>query len=110
MEQEGVSLSAIALSLSAFLTSSSRLDNEQLWVEMCSSLKTKLQDPYLKAIFAFLSVMNTGLDYNYADIIVSFTMRQSFIFFMLLFFFRTILTWILPIDWPLPVFSFPTNL
>jgi len=57
-----MNLSAIALALSGYTR-----DTNSLWREMCQSIKSQLSDPYLKAIFTFL----TSDSESYSEIIVS---------------------------------------
>lgn len=61
-----MNLSAIALALSGYTR-----DTNSLWREMCQSIKSQLSDPYLKAIFTFL----TSDSENYSEIIVSYFVK-----------------------------------
>ncbi|KAI2806893.1 hypothetical protein BLOT_008853 [Blomia tropicalis] len=70
---DNISLNVISLALSAYVTSSMQSSDkngakDSLWIQMCSSLKTKLEDPYIKAIFTFLSMKNYE-DESYIEII-----------------------------------------
>ena len=56
-------LSVVAMALSGYYD-----DKNTLWLEMCSSLKAKLSDPYLSAMFSFL----TCEDEKYTEILVRF--------------------------------------
>lgn len=72
---DNISLNVISLALSAYVTSSMQSSDkngakDSLWIQMCSSLKTKLEDPYIKAIFTFLSMKNYE-DESYIEIIVN---------------------------------------
>lgn len=66
------SLHAIALALSGFMSSFNQIDSSEqsLWFEMCKKLIPKLNDPYIKAIFTFIS-MKYFTDSAYTEIIVS---------------------------------------
>ncbi len=61
-DKNNINLSAIALALSGYTR-----DTNSLWREMCQSIKSQLSDPYLKAIFTFL----TSDSESYSEIIVS---------------------------------------
>ncbi|OTF78204.1 hypothetical protein BLA29_001965, partial [Euroglyphus maynei] len=72
---KAVSLNAIALALSTFITTVDRIDKSNgslyIWEEICSKLKPKLDDPYIKAIFNFISVdFNTDAG-KYSEIILA---------------------------------------
>ena len=70
---EFISLNVIALALSAYITSANNEKGDSkdlLCIQMCSNLKNKLGDPYIKAIFTFLS-KNPHEDNNFDEIIVS---------------------------------------
>ena len=54
-------LSVVAMALSGFTD-----DKNTLWKEMCGSLRTQLKNPYLRAMFAFLT---TDTD-NYEEVLV----------------------------------------
>jgi len=70
-ERDSTSLRVIALALSAYLTSANLSEKSALlWNETCSNLKPKLRDPYIKAIFTFLSISQID-DHSYGEIIVS---------------------------------------
>ncbi|XP_027194513.2 GATOR complex protein mio [Dermatophagoides pteronyssinus] len=70
---KAVSLNAIALALSTFITTVDRIDksngNLYIWEEICSKLKPKLDDPYIKAIFNFVSVDCNSDVGKYSEII-----------------------------------------
>ena len=57
-----VNLSAIALALSGYTK-----ETNSLWREMCQSILSQLSDPYLRAIFTFLTTDSE----SYAEILVS---------------------------------------
>lgn len=74
--EKAVSLNAIALALSALSTSndipkeSSIQTNGSVWTEICSKLKSKLDDPYIRAIFNFICDDFATETNAYADILV----------------------------------------
>lgn len=68
--EDSASLNAIAIALSAYVTSSKNIENDKVWFKTCQNLKFKFKDPYVKAIFGFLS-MESYEDENYIDLIVS---------------------------------------
>ncbi|KPM02469.1 hypothetical protein QR98_0008830 [Sarcoptes scabiei] len=73
--EKAVSLNAIALALSALSTSndipkeSSIQTNGSVWTEICSKLKSKLDDPYIRAIFNFICDDFATETNAYADIL-----------------------------------------
>lgn len=69
-ESESVSLNVIALALSAYEASSKQKEGDLMWKKTCNNLKTKLKNPYIKAIFIFLS-MNGNDEISCNEIIVS---------------------------------------
>ena len=87
-ERDRISLNVSALALSAYVTSASQIEKiekdnkDSLWIEMCTSLKTKLKDPYIKAIFTFLS-MNHSEDENCFDEIIVTNSTKTFVRFSL---------------------------
>ena len=52
-----VSLNAIAMALSGFTK-----EKNALWCEMCSSLCQNLKNPYLRAMFGFLTTCDNSYD------------------------------------------------
>lgn len=86
---KAVSLNAIALALSTFITTVDRIDksngNLYIWEEICSKLKPKLDDPYIKAIFNFVSVDCNSDVGKYSEIIVSFSINLSHFLSKLIF-------------------------
>lgn len=56
-------LNAIAMALAGYTD-----DKSALWREISGSLKRQLNDPYLRAMFTFL----TAEDLNYDEILVSY--------------------------------------
>lgn len=68
-----ISLNAIALALSGYMSFISQIEScgqKNPWFEMCANLKPKLNDPYIKAIFTFISLKSYN-DASYSEIIVS---------------------------------------
>ena len=59
----GSSLNVMAMALAGFTD-----DKSSVWKQFCSTAKQKLSDPYLKAIFSFLTTEN----YNYESVLVRF--------------------------------------
>lgn len=59
----GPSLQVVAMALAGFCD-----DKNSTWRQFCSTLRGTLSDPYLRAIFAFLTTDN----YNYDNVLVSF--------------------------------------
>lgn len=57
----GSTLNVVAMALSGFSD-----EPNSMWRQNCSICINKLSDPYLKAMFSFL----TALDYNYDDVLV----------------------------------------
>ncbi|CAH1789595.1 unnamed protein product [Owenia fusiformis] len=57
---QGVNLNVVAMALSGFTD-----DKNTLWREMCSTSRSQLMNPYLRAMFAFL----TGTHDNYEDVL-----------------------------------------
>lgn len=53
----GANLNVVAMALAGFSD-----DKNSLWKHFCSSPKAKLGDPYLKAMFAFLTAENGNYD------------------------------------------------
>lgn len=53
----GANLNVVAMALAGFSD-----DKNSLWKHFCSSPKAKLTDPYLKAMFAFLTAENGCYD------------------------------------------------
>lgn len=58
----GVNLNVVAMALAGFSD-----DKNSMWRHFCGSPKAKLSDPYLRAMFAFLTADN----YNYDSVLVS---------------------------------------
>lgn len=84
-EGESISLNVIALALSAYEASSKQKEEDFMWKKTCKNLKAKLKDPYIKAIFIFLS-MNGNDEISCNEIIVS--SNDSFTAFLHLTFFN----------------------
>lgn len=61
----GSSLNVVAMALAGFSD-----DSSSVWKQFCSTSKSKLVDPYLKAMFGFLTAEN----YNYDAVLVSRTL------------------------------------
>lgn len=55
--QQGLSLQVVAMALAGFSD-----DRNSNWKQYCSVLRTKLNDPYLRALFAFLTSENFNYD------------------------------------------------
>lgn len=72
-----LNLNVVAMALSGFSD-----DKTSVWRQFCASNKTKLTDPYLKAIFAFLTTEN----HNYDNILVGFYSKFNCSFFKLYIF------------------------
>lgn len=96
---ESITLNVIALALSSYEASANPKEEDSMWKKTCKNLKNKLRDPYIKAIFIFLS-MNGQDEVAYNEIIVSrfAYFRPSFVY-NFLFFCRimSISIWTLPI-------------
>lgn len=64
----GLGLNAVAMALAGFTD-----DKNSIWKQFCSMAKQKLTDPYLKAIFSFLTAEN----HNYESVLVSIRFSQN---------------------------------
>lgn len=60
---EDNNLNAVAMALAGFTD-----DKSSMWRKMCSSTKSQLSDPYLRAMFSFLTADN----YTYDQVLVIF--------------------------------------
>ena len=60
---KGINLSIVAMALAGINTT-----NNALWLSKCKELHSKIDNPYLRATFAFLTC-----DCNYDEILVSYT-------------------------------------
>lgn len=58
----GLGLNVVAMALAGFSD-----DKNSIWKQFCTTAKQKLTDPYLKAIFSFLTAEN----FNYDGVLVS---------------------------------------
>lgn len=65
---ESITLNVIALALSSYEASANPKEEDSMWKKTCKNLKNKLRDPYIKAIFIFLS-MNGQDEVAYNEII-----------------------------------------
>lgn len=57
----GINLHVVAMALAGFSD-----DKNSMWRQFCAQPKAKLNDPYLRALFAFLTAEN----YNYDSVLV----------------------------------------